>query len=38
LSEVEQIAVDAKTTAGDEFDENDNSDTDEAEGSDFDDE
>ena len=33
LSEVEQIVVEAKTTVGDEFDENDN-----LEGSDFDDE
>ena len=38
LSEVEQIVVDAKTTAGDEFDENDSPDADEAEGSDVDDE
>ena len=38
LSEVEQIVVDAKTTAGDEFDENDSPDADEAEGSDADDE
>ncbi len=38
LSEVEQIVVDAKTTEGDEFDENDSPDADEAEGSDFDDE
>ena len=37
LSEVEQIVVDAKTTAGDEFDEDDSPDADEPEGSDFDD-
>ena len=38
LSEVEQLVVDAKTTVGDQFDENDIPKADDAEGSDVDDE
>jgi ParB family chromosome partitioning protein len=36
LSDVEQIVVEAKTTDGDEFDENDTPDADESDGADFD--
>jgi ParB family chromosome partitioning protein len=36
LSEVEQIVVEAKTTEGDEFDENDSPDADESDGANFD--
>ena len=38
VSEVEQIVVDAKTTVGDQFDENDIPKADDVEGSDVDDE